>query len=76
MQASRNNEDAPEEQHEIADAKKSQPRLVCQKWQPRIRGRSPPQWARGVQSGGHSDHWHRSRVRLGHQGIQHQSTEH
>jgi hypothetical protein len=31
MQANRNNEDAPEHQYEIADAKESQPRLVCQK---------------------------------------------
>jgi hypothetical protein len=29
MQANRNNEDAPEHQYEIADAKQSQPRLVC-----------------------------------------------
>ena len=31
MQANRNNEDAPEEHHEIADAEQSQPRLVCEK---------------------------------------------
>ena len=66
MQASRNNEDAPEEQYEIADAEQPQLRLVRQKWQPRIRRRSPPQWGRGMQSGGHSDNWHRSRVSLGH----------
>jgi hypothetical protein len=29
MEASCNNEDAPEEQHEIANAKQSQPRLIC-----------------------------------------------
>lgn len=29
MQANRDNEDAPEEHHEIADAEQSQPRLVC-----------------------------------------------
>ncbi len=31
MQANRNNKDAPEDQYEIAEAKESQPRLVCQK---------------------------------------------
>ena len=30
MQANRNNKDAPEDQYEVADAKESQPRLVCQ----------------------------------------------
>ena len=29
MEASRDNEDAPEEQHEIPDAKQSQPGLIC-----------------------------------------------
>lgn len=29
MEASCNNEDAPEEQHEIPNAKQSQPRLIC-----------------------------------------------
>jgi hypothetical protein len=31
MQANRNNEDAPEDQYEIADAKQSQLRLIGQK---------------------------------------------
>jgi hypothetical protein len=29
LQANHNNEHAPDEQHDIADAKQSQPRLVC-----------------------------------------------
>lgn len=29
MQANRHDEEAPEEHHEIADAKQAQPRLVC-----------------------------------------------
>jgi hypothetical protein len=31
MQANRNNKDAPEDQYKVAEAKESQPRLVCQK---------------------------------------------
>jgi hypothetical protein len=66
MQANGNNKNAPEDQHEITDAKQSQPRLVCEKWQPRFRRRSPPHRARGMQCGGHSDNWHPSNVGLGH----------
>jgi hypothetical protein len=31
MEVSRDNKDAPEQQHEITDAKQSQPRLICEK---------------------------------------------
>ena len=66
MQANRNNEDAPEELHEIPDAKQSQARLVCQEGQPRFRRRSPPHRAGGMQRGRHPDNWHRPSVGLCH----------